>query len=77
MQKCNSFISAQQIASKFRISYPTVNHYTNLGFFSIVKRNGNRRLYAESEVKHQLRRIAKLKDEGYPLRLISKMLRRQ
>ena len=77
MEKFNAFISAKQIASKFRISYPTVNHYTNLGFFSIVKRNGNRRLYAESEVRHQLKKIAQLKNEGYPLHLISKMLRKQ
>ncbi len=76
MGKNNDFISAKQISIKFSIAYPTINYYTNLGFFSVIKRRGNMRLYATKEVKDQLMRIDQLKDEGYPLRLISKMLRK-
>ena len=75
MGKNNEFISAKEISTTFKIAYPTVNHYTNLGFFAIVKRRGNKRLYATKDVRSQLEQIDRLKDEGYPLRLISKMLR--
>ena len=74
MTKDNGLISAKQISNKFNIAYPTVNHYTNLGFFSVIKRKGNKRFYAAREVRDKLERIDQLKDEGYPLRLISKML---
>jgi DNA-binding transcriptional MerR regulator len=74
MGKDNGLISAKQIANKFNIAYPTVNHYTNLGFLSVIKRKGNKRLYVAREVRDKLERIDQLKDEGYPLRLISKML---
>lgn len=69
-------ISAKEIALKYDISYPTINHYTNLGFLSVVKRKGNRRLYEEKEVLATLQKISQLKDEGYPLRLIHKMLKK-
>ena len=69
-------VSAKEIASRVDISYPTINHYTNLGFFSVVKRRGNKRMYDEREVVATLERISRLKDEGYPLRLIRKMLKR-
>lgn len=78
MKVLNSkLISAKKIAAKFKIPYPTVNHYTNVGFFSVVKRKGNIRLYREDQVKSRLHRISRLKDEGYPLRLIIKKLREQ
>ena len=78
MTNVNSkLISAKEIALKFNIPYPTVNHYTNLGFFSVVKRRGNTRLYRESEVKKKLARILRFKDEGYPLRLILKKLKEE
>jgi DNA-binding transcriptional MerR regulator len=68
-------IFAKDIALKFRVPYPTVNHYTNLGLLNVVKRKGNRRLYIEKEVRSQLVKITRLSDEGYPLRLICKKLR--
>ena len=77
MEGTNSkLISAKEIAKKLDISYPTINHYTNLGFFAVVKRKGNKRLYEEKEVLAALERISRLKDEGYPLRLIHSMLKR-
>lgn len=73
----NKFISAKEISVKFKIPYPTINHYTNLGFFSVLKRRGNKRLYQEKEVRARLNKISQWKDEGYPLRLIIKMLREE
>ncbi len=56
------------------MAYPTINHYTNLGFLSIVKREGNKRLYSGREVKSRLQMITKMVNEGYPLRLIRQKL---
>lgn len=78
MKNTNSkLISAKEISEKFSIPYPTINHYTNLGFFSVVKRKGNVRLYREEEVKRRLDKISRWKDEGYPLRLILKLLKKK
>lgn len=68
-------ISAKDISLRFKIPYPTVNHYTNLGFLPVVKRKGNIRLYEENQVSATLEKISRWKDDGYPLRLISKLLR--
>lgn len=68
------FISSKDIVEKYGIPYSTVTHYTNLGFFSVVKRKGNRRLYDGGQIKRQLKRITELRDGGYPLRLIRKKL---
>ncbi len=67
-------VSAKDISSRFGVPYPTLNHYTNLGFFKIVIKRGNKRFYEAREVKDKLVRIARLKDDGYPLRLIRKKL---
>ena len=73
----NGYITAKDISKKFKVAYPTINHYTNLGFLSIVKREGNKRLYSGREVKRRLELISKMVNEGYPLRLIrSKFVRR-
>ena len=40
----------------------------------VRKRKGNGRLYIESEVQNRLEKINKLKNEGYPLRIICKMI---
>jgi len=67
-------ISAQEIIKKYNISYQTMNYYTNLGLLVVRKRKGNGRLYDKREVERRLKRIAELKDEGYSLMLICKML---
>ncbi len=67
-------ISALEISKKYHISYQTINHYTNLGLLMIKKREGNGRFYLESEIKSRLEKINKLKNEGYPLRIIRKMI---
>jgi len=67
-------ILSKNIVEKFNIPYSTVTHYTNMGFFNVVRRKGNKRLYDEEEVRTQLSKITKLINEGYPLRLIRKIL---
>ena len=70
VDKNSAYITAQEITKRYKVPYPTINHYTNLGFLSIVKRDGNRRLYLSRDVKNRLVLIQKMVDEGYPLRLI-------
>jgi len=67
-------ISAQEIIKKYNISYQTMNYYTNLGLLVVRKRKGNSRLYDKREVERRIKRIAELKDKGYSLMLICKML---
>ena len=67
-------ISPMQAVQKFNISYQTLNYYTNLGLLEVRKRRGNARLYNEEELKRSLERVVELKDNGYPLRLICKMM---
>ena len=67
-------LSAKDISKKYKVPYPTINHYTDLGFISIVKRDGNKRLYNGRQVKTRLALISRLANEGYPLRLIRKKL---
>ena len=67
-------ISSKDIVEKFNIPYTTVTHYTNLGFFTVVKKKGNIRLYDEDRVRVYLKKIRGLVNEGYPLRLIRKKL---
>lgn len=69
-----SLISPAEIIKKFHISYQTLNYYTNLGLLHPVIKKGNKRYYQESALKQRLYRIQKLKDQGYTLRLIGKML---
>ena len=72
--KNNHLVTAKDISKKFKVAYPTINHYTNLGFLAIVKRAGNKRLYNGLEVKRRLLLITKMVNEGYPLRLIRRKL---
>jgi DNA-binding transcriptional MerR regulator len=72
--KAPSFITASEVVDRFRLSYQTLNYYTNLGLLRVAKRDGNQRLYDEQDVQRNLDAIGRLKDEGYPLRLISRML---
>ncbi len=67
-------LSAKEVSSRFGVSYPTLNHYTNLGFFDVVVKRGNKRFYEPQEVKTKLGIISRMKDDGYPLRLIRKKI---
>ncbi|MDD4955820.1 MAG: MerR family transcriptional regulator [Candidatus Omnitrophica bacterium] len=70
LPKPSKLITSKEIADKFDISYPTVTHYTNMGFFKVVAKRGNKRLYDEDDVKDCLVKIKEKVNEGYPLRLI-------
>ena len=68
----NNLVTAKDISKKYKVAYPTINHYTDLGFLPIVKKEGNRRLYNNKQVRERLQLISKMMNEGYPLRLIRK-----
>ncbi len=67
-------VTAKDISKKYKMPYPTVNHYTDLGFLPIVKKTGNKRLYNGKQVRDRLQMVSKLINEGYPLRLIRKKI---
>lgn len=67
-------LTASDIIERYRLSYQTLNYYTNLGLLRVAKREGHQRLYDGRDVQRNLQAVARLKDEGYPLRLISRML---
>ena len=69
-----NLISAKDVSRRFGLSYPTLNHYTNLGFFRVVVKKGNKRFYQADEVREKLRVVARMKNDGYPLSLIRKKL---
>ena len=73
-EKSNHLVSAKDISRKYKIPYPTINHYTDLGFLSIMKREGNKRMYSDKQVRRRLGLISKMMNEGYPLRLIRRKI---
>lgn len=74
MKTSHPFITASDIVARYQLSYQTLNYYTNLGLLHVAKRDGNQRLYNERDIQRSLQAIGRLKNEGYPLRLISRML---
>ena len=70
----NNLVTAKDISRKYKVPYPTINHYTDLGFLLIVKKEGNRRMYNNKLVRERLQLISKMMNEGYPLRLIRKKI---
>ena len=71
------FVPTQEIIKRCNISYQTVNYYTNLGLLNVRSRKGNSRLYDFEEVKRCLEEITKLKNQGYSLKLIRDVLRKE
>lgn len=67
-------ITAREISEKLKIPYSKVNHYTDLGLFSIARKDGNQRIYNWREVQDRFQTISKLANEGYPLGLIRKKM---
>ena len=67
-------MTAHDVVKRFRLSYQTLNYYTTLGLLQVARREGNERLYNARGVHEQLSHISRLKDEGYPLRLIARAL---
>ena len=69
-----TLLTASELAERHHLSYQTLNYYTNLGLLRVAKRDGHQRLYDGQDVRRSLDTISRLKDEGYPLRLICRML---
>lgn len=74
--KVRYLISSLEIVKKYRISYQTLNYYTNLGLLQAMNKQGNKRFYDERQLRQDLEKIQKLKNEGYTLGLIRKILYR-
>ncbi|MBU0503145.1 MAG: MerR family transcriptional regulator [Candidatus Omnitrophota bacterium] len=73
-QKNHKNISVKEIINKYHISYQTVNHYTDLGLFSVALKKGNIRFYDSCQVRKRLSVITRLASEGYSLYLIRRKL---
>ena len=74
VNKPKRMISAKVITKKYKVSYQTVNHYTDLGLLPILIKKGNVRFYDRRVVRKRLKKIVDLVREGYSLRLIRKKL---
>ena len=68
------YLSAKEIGEKLRIPYSKINFYTTIGFFSIVRKEGNKRFYDVADTEKRFRTISEMMNEGYPLGLIRKKL---
>ncbi len=68
-------VSLQEISHRTGVGSSTLNYYTNLGLLQVADRQGNRRLYRESEALKRIEQIRQLRREGYPLRIIRKQIR--
>lgn len=72
--KEQSVISAKEIIDKYSLSYQAINHYTDVGLLPVAFKNGNVRFYDKDIVNSRLKKISKMRKEGYSLRLIRKKL---
>jgi len=68
------FLSPQEITRDLGVSYQTLNYYTTIGLLHPERREGNKRLYIADEIIKRLKVIDRLKNEGYPLKLISHII---
>ncbi len=67
-------VSAKEIAKLLKISYAVINHYTDMGILEVVAKEKRARMYDLEETKERLLLISKLVNEGYTLRVITKLL---
>jgi DNA-binding transcriptional MerR regulator len=72
--KGNKMISANDIMSRYNISYQTVNHYTDFGLLPVAAKKGNVRFYNRNLVERRIKKIKDLMQKGYSLQLIRKQL---
>ena len=69
-----NMLSVKGIMKKFRMSYQTVNHYTDFGLLPVTLKKGNVRYYDKRMIENRMNKIRDLMAEGYSLRLIRKRL---
>ena len=67
-------LCVKDIMRAYKLSYQTVNHYTDFGLLPVVFKKGNVRFYDRLVVAKRMRAIRMLMGEGYSLRLICKKL---
>ena len=72
--KIRKLISLQDVSHHTGMSMSSLNYYVNLGLLPVADRQGNRRLFVESQVFRRLEEISHLRREGYPLRIIRRQL---
>ncbi len=70
----NGVLTAKDISRKYKVGYPTINYYTDIGLFPIVGREGNKRLYNDRQIRQRLHIISEMVNDGYPLRLIRRKI---
>ena len=69
-----ALVTSEELSKLLGVSSATVNYYTNLGFFKVRDRRGNRRLYEKSEARELYEQIRIMRKEGYSLRVIQERL---
>ena len=67
-------LSVKEIMRRYKLSYQTVNHYTDFGLLPISEKRGNVRFYDRRMIEKRMKKIRALMGEGYSLRLIRKKL---
>ena len=70
----NKMLAAREIMKKYNLTYQTVNHYTDFGLLPVALKKGNVRFYDKNIVGERLKKIKKLTEDGYSLRLIRKQI---
>ena len=73
--KQRRLVGAQDIVRKFKISYATLNNYTDMGLLNVLARKNRMRMYDFDDVRGRLETITRMINEGYTLRVICKLLR--
>jgi DNA-binding transcriptional MerR regulator len=66
--------SVKEIMKRYKLSYQTVNHYTDFGLLPVSGKKGNARFYDRRVIEKRMKKIRDLMGEGYSLRLIRKKL---
>ena len=67
-------LSVKEIMKRYKLSYQTVNHYTDFGLLPVSVKKGNVRFYDRRLVERRMKKLKDLMGEGYSLRLIRKKL---
>jgi DNA-binding transcriptional MerR regulator len=67
-------ISVKEIMKRYKLSYQTVNHYTDFGLLPVPQKKGNVRFYDRRMVEKRIKDIRSFMGEGYSLRLIRKKI---
>ncbi len=75
MNRPTSLISLQEVARGSGLTLATLNYYVNLSLLPVAERVGNKRLFDRGAVTRRLDEIHRLRQQGYPLRLIRKQLK--